>query len=163
MFSHHFYSKMWISEMKSRATQVSICLLYFWEDYTLSWYLKMNKTKRILLASILCIKNGSITNDDLETSATFAFPEQIAFFFFHSLPNLSLCCRAFEIGWGKINCEVLCHYCKMKSWRALWGLPAAVNEALLTSDNIAWNIMEQINVVSGPSCLINGMIQGLYA
>lgn len=153
--------------MKGRATQVSFRLLCFWGDYALSWYLKMNKRKRTLLASILCIKNGSITNDDLETSATFDFSWTDSFFFFifffHSLPNLSLCCRAFEIGWGKINCEVRCHYCKMKSWRALWGLPAAVNEALLTSDNIAWNIMVQINVVSRPSCLINGMIQGLYA
>lgn len=67
-----------------------------------------------------------------------SFPQQIAFFFFlPSLPHFSGFCRAFEMGWGKINCEVLCRYCKMKSWRGLWGPLAAVNEALLTLDDTA--------------------------
>lgn len=81
---------------------------------------------------------GSTANGGLEISAAFDFSSNDNILVFSpSLPHFGLCSRAYEIGWGKINREVLCHYCKMKSRRALWGLPAAVNEALLTSDCIA--------------------------
>lgn len=84
-------------------------------------YLWVSRRRQTHLAKFLCMTNGSIANGGLESSATFDFSstDSASPLPPPSLPYFSLCCRAFEIGWGKINCEVLYHYCKMKSWRAL--------------------------------------------